>query len=304
VEGASPPPARFDHTITLDPATQKLVLFGGRTGQKTLGDTWVYDFSAKAWHEVKATTAPAARFGHAAAYDPRSRRVLLFAGQASGFFNDVWAFDPVAESWQQLDTRGTPPSKRYGTAAVVDTQRNQLIISHGFTDNGRFDDTFALNLTTNTWSNLIDAASTRPLKRCLHEAVYERTTDRVLLFGGCSSGFGPCPQSDFWSLDIGGRAWLKLEPIDRPTARQNFSMVSDDAGRVLLFGGETEVGADADTWIFTAATGKWSQVAAPAVAPAPRSNHDATWNPATKQMILFGGIGDEGALNELWLFTP
>jgi hypothetical protein len=304
VESANPPPARFDHTITLEPATQKLVLFGGRTGQKTLGDTWIYDLSAKAWHEVKATTAPEARFGHAAAYDPRSRRVLLFAGQAVGFFNDVWAFDTIAETWQKLETKGTAPSKRYGTAAAVDTKRNQLIISHGFTDSGRFDDTLALDLTTLTWSKLVDANATRPLKRCLHDAVYEPTTDRFLLFGGCSSGFGPCPQSDFWSLNIGTRAWTKLEPTDRPTARQNSSMVSNDAGRVWLFGGDTERGADADTWTFDAATGKWSQVLALAVSPAPRSNHDATWNPAAKQMLLFGGIGDDGVLNDLWVFTP
>src|SRR5206468_1330478 len=136
----------------------------------------------------KATPAPPARFGHASAYDPQSRRVVIFAGQAGAFFNDVWAFDGVSETWQKLETRGTPPSKRYGTSAVVDTKRNQLIISHGFTDAGRFDDTLALDLATNTWSKL-DPVGGRPLKRCLHEAVYEAVSDRMLLFGGCSSGF-------------------------------------------------------------------------------------------------------------------
>src|SRR5438034_5824026 len=76
IEAANPPPPRFNHTMTFDPASQKLVVFGGRTGSGTLGDTWVYDLGTKAWHEVKTPPSPAARFGQAAAYDPGLRRVL------------------------------------------------------------------------------------------------------------------------------------------------------------------------------------------------------------------------------------
>jgi len=56
---------------------------------------------------VNATPAPSARFGHASAYDPQTRRVLILAGQAGSFFNDVWAFDGISEAWQKLETRGT-----------------------------------------------------------------------------------------------------------------------------------------------------------------------------------------------------
>jgi N-acetylneuraminic acid mutarotase len=304
VPGGTWPPARFDHTLTLDSASQKLILFGGRDGSKTLGDTWVYDPTAKAWHEVKATPAPPARFGHASAYDPQSRRVLIFAGQAGAFFNDVWAFDGVSETWQKLETRGTPPSKRYGASAVVDTKRSQLIVSHGFTDAGRFDDTLALDLATNTWSKL-DPVGGRPLKRCLHEAVYDAQTDRMILFGGCSSGFGPCPQGDLWMLDVAGRKWTEVKPAgSKPSARSNPSLVNDDAGRVFLFGGNTSNGASADLWVLDVAADTWTALTPSGDAPQPRYSHDAVWNANTRQLIVFGGVGDEGALNDLWVYTP
>ncbi|MGH2593211.1 MAG: Kelch repeat-containing protein, partial [Anaerolineae bacterium] len=210
IAAANPPPARFDHTITLDTANNKLVVFGGRDGSKTLGDTWIYDLKSNAWREVKASPAPEARLGHAAAFDAKSKRVLIFAGQASGFFNDVWAFDAAEETWQKLETKGTPPAARYGTSAVIDAKRNLLIVTHGFAS-GRFDDTFALDLATNTWSQ-INPIDGMPLKRCLHESVYDAKSDRMILFGGCSSGFGPCPQGDLWSLNVGGKDWNEVSP--------------------------------------------------------------------------------------------
>lgn len=302
ISAANPPPARYDHTLTLDTANNRLVLFGGRDGSKSLGDTWIFDLASSAWREVKASPAPEARFGHAAAFDPKSKRVLLFAGQGSGFFNDVWAFDAAKGTWQKLDAKGTAPAARYGTSAVVDTKRNALIISHGFAS-GRFDDTHALDLATSTWSP-ISAAGGVPLKRCLHESVYDAKSDRMILFGGCSSGYGPCPQGDVWSLNVGGRGWSEIKPARvKPSPRSNPSLVSDGSGRLILFGGLTRDGNSGEVWALDVAAGEWTAMAFSGSAPSARSSHDAVWNPATKQMIVFGGKGD-GALNDLWVLAP
>jgi Galactose oxidase, central domain len=304
IDAANPPPARYNHTMTYDPLTQKLVVFGGRAGSGTLGDTWVCDLKQQVWHPVTATPSPAPRFGHAAAYDPAQRRVLVFGGQAGGFFNDTWVFDPAAETWQMLKVSGTPPSPRYGTSAVLDTHRNQLIVSHGFTTSGRFDDTLALDLKTNTWAP-IQPVGGRPLKRCLHASAYDAKSDHMLLFGGCSSGFGPCPQGDLWSLDIAGSAWQELSPPgDRPAARMNPTLVSDEAGLLLLFGGATVNGPTADMWSFDPGIGAWTQIAASAAQPPARDSHAAAWDPAARRMIVFGGSGTNGAMDDLWAFTP
>jgi hypothetical protein len=304
VEAASPPPARFDHTITLDPASGKLVLFGGRNGSQTLGDTWVFDLGERVWHEAPGSGGPAPRFGHAAAYDPSGRRVLLFAGQGTeGFFNDVWAFDGVNETWRKLETQGPLPVKRYGTAAAVDTKRNRLLITHGFAA-GRFDDTWALDLATNTWSQLAITGG-KPLKRCLHEAVYDMGTDRLILFGGCSSGAGPCPQGDLWTLDGETHAWTEIRPAGaKPAARQNPGLVSDGEGRVYLFGGETDQGASADVWVLDVGAKQWTELSSPTAAPTPRWSHDAVWDAGAGRLLVVGGVSDDGALNDMWMFTP
>ena len=41
---------------------------------------------------------PAARFGHTLVLDSVRRRLILFGGQAAGFFNDTWAYDIAANA--------------------------------------------------------------------------------------------------------------------------------------------------------------------------------------------------------------
>ena len=303
VDAANPPPARDDHTLTLDAANQKLVLFGGQDGTTSLGDTWIFDLKLGTWRPVKTSIAPLARHGHAAAYDARLKRILIFAGQAAGFFNDVWAFDAAKETWQKLETQGGAPAPRYGTSAVVDARTNQLIITHGFAA-GRFDDTFALDLASGTWTQLkpVDAP---PLKRCLHESVYDARTDRMILFGGCSSGFGPCPQGDLWSLNVSAAAWTEILPAGiKPSPRSNPSLVDDESGHLILFGGLTRDGPAGDVWSLDIASGEWTAIAVVGDAPVARASHDSVWNTVTGQMIVFGGKGQSGALNDMWSLVP
>ncbi|MBI2846230.1 MAG: hypothetical protein HYX86_06775, partial [Chloroflexi bacterium] len=238
------------------------------------------------------------RFGMAAAYDPQSHRVFIFGGQAGSntFFNDVWAFDLATETWSLLVTSGGPPPARYGTSAIVDQIRNRLIISHGFTTSGRFDDTWALDLATLTWTD-ISPAGTRPLKRCLHEAVYDFLGGRMLLFGGCSSGFGPCPQGDLWAFDLATHTWTELTPAEGPSAVSNPALVFDtQRNEAILFGGNSSDGPTAHLWALDAATATWSPL--DFSGPAPRRSHDAALD-ARGQLWVFGGIGEESS-NELW----
>jgi N-acetylneuraminic acid mutarotase len=298
------PPARYDHSLTYDANGKQLVVFGGRDqAGRALGDTWVFDLGRNAWREVTAQ-GPAARFGHAAAYDPAGSRVIIFGGQATSFFNDVWAFDAAAGTWRQIAAQGDAPQPRYGLPGVID-KRGRLIVSHGFTDQGRFDDTWALDLATATWTNITPTQGTLPLKRCLHDMVYDAASDRVLLFGGCSSGFGPCPQGDLWALDLAANQWTQLQPGgDAPAARSNPALVLDTAsGQALLFGGLNQDNAPlSDLWALDTTQGAWAALAPETTAPAARRSHDADAT-GEGQLYVFGGIGADGPSAELWELT-
>ena len=114
---ASGPAAREDHTWTVDPATGIVYLFGGRNGATVLGDTWAYDLATNAWSELAPEASPAGRFGHEAAW-VEGIGLVIFAGQASidSFFGDLWAYDPVANTWSELPATGALPTPRYGRA--------------------------------------------------------------------------------------------------------------------------------------------------------------------------------------------
>jgi N-acetylneuraminic acid mutarotase len=278
----------------------QLILFGGR-GNGTLSDTWLFDLTVSDWREVITDVSPEARFGMGSAYDAARNRVLIFAGQDDGFYNDVWAFDVESETWSKLETTGGAPVARYGTSAVVDPQADSLIVSHGFAS-GRFDDTFALDLKTNTWQEI--SPDVRPLKRCLHEAVFDVVSGQMILFGGCSSGFGPCPQGDTWSFDPIQQTWMELTASDtRPSPRSNPSLVADPEGVLWLFGGNTDGGRSNDLWSLDPTSASWTLYSAENT-PSARSSHDAVWDSVNSRLIAFGGRDSSGALNDLWVYTP
>ncbi|MBX3071376.1 MAG: hypothetical protein KF883_12805 [Thermomicrobiales bacterium] len=295
------PAARWDHHLAADAASQTLMVFGGRDDAgNALGDTWLFDLQTSAWKEVPGD-GPAARFGSAHA-SVASGGHLLFGGQAgSTFFNDTWRFDFADRSWQLLDDGATTaPSPRYGLGAMTDPDEN-LFISHGFTFEGRFDDSWRFDFASQTWENSTPEGP-RPLNRCLHEVVAVARTSNALLYGGCSSGYGPCPQGDAWLMDAATNSWIDVTPASGPAARSNPALTwSDASGGVILFGGQTEAGKTNDLWLGTLSGEKlaWEELTVSESMPAPRSSHDTA--ELESAIYLFGGLSDNGAVNDLWV---
>jgi Galactose oxidase, central domain len=295
------PSVRYDHSAVLDPLRQQLVIFGGRD-KDTLGDTWIFDLATRIWREVKAA-GPLARFGHGALYDAVHRRMLIVMGQGASFFNDVWAFDLDQETWTELkanDRSAAAPRPRYGQSAALDAG-GRVLISHGFSDQGRFDDTWAFDVASARWVNLTPASGPKPLKRCLHELIYDAVADRLLLFGGCSSGFGPCPQGDLWAFDLKTSAWTELRPSGAaPAARSNAALVYEAATQTLfLFGGKTEDGASADVWSYDLGRNMWMQLEQGG-GPGARSSQATSYDPQTRRALIFGGLTADGSSADLW----
>lgn len=299
---ADGPSARFDHSAVFDSNQNQLLIFGGR-GDGIFNDTWAYDLATGSWHQL-AASGPEPRFGHGAVFDAATNRLLIVMGQGqSGFFNDVWALDRTNEEWIQLQANlpDEGPRPRYGQSAALD-DAGRVWISHGFSDQGRFDDTWAFDLATASWRDY-SPDSLRPLKRCLHELSYDAKRQQLLLFGGCSSGFGPCPQGDLWAFDLTSQTWSELTPIgNAPTPRSNPSMQLDSSAGVLwLFGGLTTNGASNELWRYTIDSNTWLLSSEP-TGPSARSSLATGRNPATGDILLFGGLTANGTDANLWLW--
>jgi hypothetical protein len=305
------PAPRYDHSALVDPVRQQIVVFGGR-GPRTFGDTWIFELGARRWREVPGP-GPAPRFGHGVAYDAAHRRMLLVMGEGAGFFNDAWAFDLDQETWTELKASriaDDEPRPRYGQSAALDSQ-GRVFISHGFSDQGRFDDTWVFDPAAARWINITPATGPKPLKRCLHEIVYDATGDRMFLYGGCSSGFGPCPQGDLWAFDMQARAWTEIAFRGAaPAARSNPSLAFDAArGTLFLFGGKTADGPSGDTWRYDPARNDWigleSEIGGESeIAPSPRSSQGTGYDALNRRVYVVGGLTAQGPNMEIWDTLP
>jgi hypothetical protein len=297
--GGAVPQARRDHTLAADATGERVYLFGGRSGGSPLSDFWVYDVAANTWAQLPG--GPSARFGHNAAFDAGHGRVVIFGGQGTdGFLSDVWAYTVATNSWSPLVGNGAEPLDRYGAGGAYDPLSGSLYISHGFTSDGRFDDTWSYSLHAGSWSDLSPASGARPEPRCLLRTAADPARNRLLLFGGQSNTAAFL--GDLWAFDLGNSTWTQLA-TNAPPARNLYSLAVSHAGEfMLLFGGATAAGNDGALYAFDFETGAWSTVAYGA-GPSPRSSHDAVWLARRSTMLLFGGSAG-GDLNDLWEFVP
>jgi N-acetylneuraminic acid mutarotase len=127
------PEIRGFFTMAYDPIARKVILFGGATATALFSDTWAYDPAANRWtHLSPAGTVPAARGGQVMAYDPPTRKMLLFGGGSfTGVFDDVWAYDSAANAWKELRRSETVPSARACATMVCDPTTQRLILFGG-----------------------------------------------------------------------------------------------------------------------------------------------------------------------------
>jgi hypothetical protein len=291
------PARREDHTWTVDESGAYAYLFGGRDGARVFGDLWRFDLRSDGWTRLTPRAGPAARFGHTGTW-LNGRGLIVWSGQAgTAFFDDLWLYDAEANRWQRLPARGTVPLARYGSCAALGPD-GRLWISHGFThDAGRFSDTRAYDFATGRWTDQTPKGEV-PVLRCLHDCLWA-PDGRLLLYGGQTTGVRAI--GDLWSFRASGggaAAWTR-EPMP-PLPPRNLYAAAELDGGAYVFGGTPVSGAKlADLWQLDLDSGSWSPLRA-AAGPSGRSGATLIADRARGRLVLFGGIGDSGALDDSW----
>lgn len=111
--------------VAYDPIAKRVILYGGETADGVdVNTTHVYGVDTNGW--VTATTTGATPVGESfsqCAWDPVSRRVVLYGGQADGGapLTGVYAYDPQTQTWATPPvTSAQPPSISDGGAIYSD----------------------------------------------------------------------------------------------------------------------------------------------------------------------------------------
>ena len=209
------------------------------------------------------------------------------------------AITVISPRWVRLTPTVSPPiADRAPMAYDAATQQVILLDQSGGSTNGA-----TWGWTGTTWRPFGLPPSLRPTPRNQSQMAYDPKTGQLILFGGTSPR-GDVDYNDTWNWT--GTGWQQLSPATSPPPTWWGSMAYDGAtGQLLLFGGVT-LGPNGfvysnSTWSWNGSS--WTQLQ-PATAPPARIGTTLAYDPATKQLLMFGGLGTSGttnvALNDTW----
>lgn len=281
-----------------------------------------------AWTPLGTTGGPPAPRGDTASrplgYDAVNNRVMFFGGMRGGaLLNDTWVLVDAdgttgTPQWIELVTESTPPPRR-SHAGAYDAINNRLMTYGGCLggctpiDNQVYVLSHANGLGgAPAWQKL-NPANNPPPPRNGHSAVYDPTSNRLIVFGGdncCGKRY-----NDTWVLThangLGDTpVWLPLTPNGGPPPeRLAHSAVYDVANnRMIVFGGTRSSDVLNDTWVLSNANGMggtpiWSQLTPSGALPVARSGHSAVYNQDAGQMLVFGGINASDLRSDTWSLT-
>lgn len=297
--GVTPSPRR-DMSLTYDSQKNLAYMFGGRAGGKSMNDLWTLDPTTGVWTEVQAAgDRPAPRFGHSAVSVATQPWIVVTMGQGATdqFFDDIWSFDTSAGAWRQLGaaTKDRPPP-RYGAGHAIDPLTARVFISHGFTDKGRFDDSWIFAMPGDQWTAL-DIVGDTPIKRCLTRCAWTGKSAQLLLFAGQTEN--EPYMGDLWALDVRTGNWRARQPDPLPGRRNLHAGATDAAGaRWYIYGGDTPDGPNDELWACTLALETFEKVQTTGDAPSARYSADIAV--AGTRLVMFGGTDGNTELGDTW----
>src|SRR5437660_2549255 len=285
VQLARRPSPRWSPGMTYDGARGDVLLFGGQTGSTFLGDTWSWD--GHRWSLLHPLHAPSPRASAEMAYDPRHQQVVLFGGFAAGpDLADTWLWD--GRDWTRTTPAFNPaPTHEQGITYFAGTGTVLLYdgqfgagSKHVYSwDGGNWTDLpFTGGPPTSAFQGGFSVDPVRQVVVLLADDVNQRTLQQ-------------------WEFD--GQAWTHRDVVTPPERGLVQTATDEQTHTIVLFGGL----ARNDTWTWDGT--QWTQqhpVHAPSVRTSTGPMPGLTYDAATAQVVVFGGIDflTDAPLNDTW----
>lgn len=196
-------PWRYGFDVAYDPVRGVAVLFGGYTGNQSLGDTWEYD--GVTFQQV-SSFGPLPRWGHAMTYDHARGRVVLHGGRNGPAFADMWDWNGT--TWSPTPNAVGGPGARAFHGLGYDVARSRLVLLGN--DSVGSDETWEWQ--PSGWTL---APATTEARRNL-AVVYDSARERVLSFGGAGALLPTLSTSTFAYGEANDLAWIQSVGVGCP----------------------------------------------------------------------------------------
>lgn len=279
------PIARSSASMTWDPTSQTILMYGGdsNAGPSNAMDAW----DGTAWKKVTAL-GPRARDDGLFVADP-DRGVVILSGGRSGqtVLTDTWEWDGTA--WKDVTAHG--PSPRAHAAAAYDPTSKRMILYGGVDDAGTRYDTWAWDGTA--WTEL----DTKGIPgRVANYMAWDATLEQLLVLAvnldaETSNHLYP---SELWGWT--GTRW-KLVADGGPSFSPLQRFVEGPKHPYLIDGGGLQNHFSMYEWTGGA---DWTVLAG--AAPSARNGQAAAWDPVRKQLVMFGGFLGNTVFGDTWIF--
>jgi beta-lactam-binding protein with PASTA domain len=230
---------------------------------------------------------------------------------------------PSTAQWTQVSPAGTPPSPRFGSGWSPYDEINDRLILFGGEDvvsiansaSPHLADVWVLKNATGAsgppeWERL-SPLNSGPIGRIQHTAVYDSTSNRLIVHGGCPDHCSPL--ADTWVLTnangLGGvPEWLQLPSYQ---ARTDHAAGYDPVtNRMVIYGGYSAPQDNRnDVAVLVDANGigepRWIALSpAGTLPPARGANSAAIYDPLSNTLIAFGGRTWQGVpQNDIWVLS-
>ena len=254
------------------------------------------DLAEGTWVRLPPITA---RNGHAAIYDPLRDRMVIFGGATA----EVWTLSlSGAPVWTCVPLASPVPACTGSASMIYDPVGDRALVFGGESYSAQSDTTWALALAEPmAWTPLATAGPT-PTGRTRHTAIYDATSQRMVVFGGYTEFGGLRELNDVHALSLSGTpTWSPLVASGGPpAARSSHSAVYDSRhSRMLIFGGGA--GGSSEVWSLTLYDSPaWSVLMPAGAGPTARAAHTAVYDEERDCMTVFGGFVGTSVVNEIW----
>lgn len=219
-------------------------LLGGQAqGQNVLNDVWRVDVTQDPVRFEKLAptgTSPTTTL-HTVVFDSARNRLVSFGGfTGNDVSNDVDTLslsEPL--TWQHQPAQTPRPAPRYGFFAAVDQE--QVIVFSGaqlptaFNPVNPIGDTWAMSLSTLTWTKIADATPDAPARRNGCSAL-DPVTHRFFVWGGTPDAATSVQGLAMLDLSKRPAQWNRVSLANPAHVRSSCSAIYDAPRRRILFG--------------------------------------------------------------------